>query len=444
MSSEPAPRRARRRADPRRPPRADDPRRAGHRAAALRQRRRPPARRRRAELGVPPRSTRAPTGSTTRPGARSGPTSCPRCAPRAASGSSTSRSTGTRPAGLRTRARLGLDDRARRRSQVTVVTFEDVTALEGARRRSSLLADELRVMLDNVADAITVQSPDHKLIYANEAAARHYGIPRGQALDGLRRLDLPASASRPPTSSGARWTSRGCPGRLALAGLDPEPVVVRSRDAATGEVQLGADQGHRRPRPRRRRAARDQRDRGHHRAQALRGGAALPRRGVAAALGLLAGLRAHARGGGRAGGAGARRPLLGPAGRRRARSRGARGRAHGRGVARADADDRADDGRARDRRRSTLSVDGRAFDAQDVLVAEDFGLRAGAAVENARLYRAASRDRAHAADLAAAAGAAGRPGRGAGRGVPSRRAGARGRRRLLRRLLDRRRASGTW
>jgi serine phosphatase RsbU (regulator of sigma subunit) len=38
-----------------------------------------------------------------------------------------------------------------------------------------------------------------------------------------------------------------------------------------------------------------------------------------------------------------------------------------------------------------LEADGREFDAQDVLVAEDFGLRAGAAVENARLYRAASR-----------------------------------------------------
>ena len=55
---------------------------------------------------------------------------------------------------------------------VTVVTFEDVTELEVARRRSSLLADELRVMLDDVADAITVQSPDHRLIYANEAASR--------------------------------------------------------------------------------------------------------------------------------------------------------------------------------------------------------------------------------------------------------------------------------
>ena len=41
----------------------------------------------------------------------------------------------------------------------------------------------------------------------------------------------------------------------------------------------------------------------------------------------------------------------------------------------------------------TITLEGaeRLYDAQDVLVAEDFGLRAGAAVENARLYRAASR-----------------------------------------------------
>jgi serine phosphatase RsbU (regulator of sigma subunit) len=39
----------------------------------------------------------------------------------------------------------------------------------------------------------------------------------------------------------------------------------------------------------------------------------------------------------------------------------------------------------------TLESVERVYDVQDVQVAEDFGLRAGAAVENARLYRAASR-----------------------------------------------------
>ena len=63
----------------------------------------------------------------------------------------------------------------------------------------------------------------------------------------------------------------------------------------------------------------------------------------------------------------------------------------------------------------TLTAFERVYDDADVLVAEDFGLRAGAAIENARLYRAASRDRGGAADLAVAAAPAGDPGRVAGR-----------------------------
>ena len=91
-------------------------------------------------------------------------------------------------------------------------------------------------MLDNVADAITVQSPDHRLIYANEAAARHYGIPGGAELADfdastyLERYEATDALGRPLDLA-------RLPGRLALAGLDPEPVVVRSRDRETGEVR---------------------------------------------------------------------------------------------------------------------------------------------------------------------------------------------------------------
>ena len=140
------------------------------------------------------------------------------------------------PGGLRTVLVSGSTIALGGGRRVTVVTFEDVSQLEGARRRSTLIADELRVMLDNVADAITVQSPDHKLIYANEAASRYYGIPQGQALDTfsaveyLRRFDATDDLGQPLDLA-------RLPGRLALAGLDPEPVIVRSRDLATGEVR---------------------------------------------------------------------------------------------------------------------------------------------------------------------------------------------------------------
>jgi hypothetical protein len=90
-------------------------------------------------------------------------------------------------------------------------------------------------MLDNVADAITVQSPDHRLIYANRAAAEYYGIPGDieladfDAAEYLKRFDARDEAGRPLDLA-------RLPGRLALAGLDPEPVVVRSRELATGVV----------------------------------------------------------------------------------------------------------------------------------------------------------------------------------------------------------------
>ena len=85
--------------------------------------------------------------------------------------------------------------------RIAVVTFEDVTELESSRRRASLLADELRVMLDGVADAITVQSPDYRVIYANEAASRAL---RDSARPRPRRL-----LGRRSTCSGSRcWTRR--------------------------------------------------------------------------------------------------------------------------------------------------------------------------------------------------------------------------------------------
>ena len=272
--------------------------------------------------------------------------------------------------------------------RVTVVTFEDVTSLEGARRRSSLLADELRVMLDNVADAITVQSPDHKLIYANEAASRHYGIPRGQALDQfdaatyLRRFDATDDAGRPLDLA-------RLPGRLALAGLDPEPVLVRSRELATGEVRWARikatavydSDGRVRLAinviediTELKRSEEAQR----FLAEASRrlSGSSLDYELTLAAVTELAvpwladrcevllvedELGPEALGVVRTGAA-----WLEPT---RMIVPMTAGRVIG---------------------TVSLAVQGREFDAQDVLVAQDFGLRAGAAVENARLYRAAS------------------------------------------------------
>jgi PAS domain-containing protein len=276
--------------------------------------------------------------------------------------------------------------------QVTVVTLEDVTQLEAARRRSSVIADELRVMLDNVADAITVQSPDHKLIYANEAAARFYGIPRGQALDAfsaveyLRRFEATDDVGRPLDLA-------RLPGRLALAGLDPEPVIIRARDLETGELRWARIKAT---------AVRD------------------PDGGVRLAINVIEDITELKR-------SEESQRFLAEASRRLSGSSldydltlAAVGELAVPAIADRcvlrladDDDDAASPPEILDVLRTgaswqepgrlivpmtsgrvigtlTLEIGGRVFDAQDVLVAEDFALRAGAAVENARLYRAAS------------------------------------------------------
>jgi PAS domain S-box-containing protein len=109
-------------------------------------------------------------------------------------------------------------------------------AIAAAVGGGDLLAEQLRAVLDGVADAITVQTPDQRLIYANEAAARLYGLPRGGALAGfsteryLRRFEVTAE-------DGGPLDPERFPGRIALAGGEPEPIIVRARDRETGEVR---------------------------------------------------------------------------------------------------------------------------------------------------------------------------------------------------------------
>ena len=295
------------------------------------------------------------------------------------------------PDGLRTVLVAGSTIELGGGQKVSLVTFEDVTDLEGERRRSSLLADELRVMLDNVADAITVQSPDYRLIYANRAAARFYGIPDGRGLHAFSadELSAPFRGDRRP---GPPLDLARLPGRLALAGLDPEPVIVRSRELATGEVRWARIKAT---------AVRD------------------PEGGVRLAINLIEDITELKR-------SEEAQRFLAEASRRLSGSSLDYDRtlaAVGELAVPAIADrctvhlaDAAGELPAEvlavvrtgaswvERRRMivpmtaarvigtlTLSVEGRAYDAQDVLVAEDFALRSGAAVENARLYRAASR-----------------------------------------------------
>ena len=94
--------------------------------------------------------------------------------------------------------------------------------------------DELRVILESVADGVTAQDPTGQIIYANEAAARMIGYSSGQALveaslrevmEGFEVFD----------EEGRPFPLEKLPGRRALAGEEGTDEVLCFRVLATGE-----------------------------------------------------------------------------------------------------------------------------------------------------------------------------------------------------------------
>jgi serine phosphatase RsbU (regulator of sigma subunit)/PAS domain-containing protein len=113
--------------------------------------------------------------------------------------------------------------------------------LENARLYQELerARDELEAILAGVADAVTVQDPSGKLVYANDAAVRLLAGPVGYPTrDALLNAPPGELAARHEMlgEDGRPFPPDRLPGRLALAGEDPEPVILRSR-YATGATR---------------------------------------------------------------------------------------------------------------------------------------------------------------------------------------------------------------
>jgi PAS domain S-box-containing protein len=105
-------------------------------------------------------------------------------------------------------------------------------ALVGDRLRRS--RDQLRVILEGVADGVTAQDRSGRLVFANRAAVRAVGMssaremldaPRNQVVQRFDILD----------EDGEPLPHDRLPGRRALRGETPEPTVVRYRSTDTGE-----------------------------------------------------------------------------------------------------------------------------------------------------------------------------------------------------------------
>jgi len=115
---------------------------------------------------------------------------------------------------------------------VAVLAYVD---LEHQRAR-----EDLDAILAGVADAVTVQGPDGRLTYVNDAAVRLLGKPLGFS-DRAALLAAPATALAAGFDmlgeDGEPFPLERLPGRLALAGEQPEPVIIRYRLRATAETR---------------------------------------------------------------------------------------------------------------------------------------------------------------------------------------------------------------
>jgi GAF domain-containing protein len=112
------------------------------------------------------------------------------------------------------------------------VSLENVH-LQALMRRTE---EELRAILEGVADGVTAEDPAGNLVYVNSAAAQMLGYASG---DDPRDIGTGGTASLPSMTdeNGAPVPAERLPARRVLSGERAAPLVVRSRRADTGEVR---------------------------------------------------------------------------------------------------------------------------------------------------------------------------------------------------------------
>jgi PAS domain S-box-containing protein len=111
-------------------------------------------------------------------------------------------------------------------------------ALDSARLVTELRArgEELHGILEGVADSVTAQGVDGTLVYANEAAVRTLGFASAEALLAAPVGEI-LSHWEMLTPEGDPFPLDLLPGRRALAGEEPEPVTVRFRARDGGAMR---------------------------------------------------------------------------------------------------------------------------------------------------------------------------------------------------------------
>jgi len=115
---------------------------------------------------------------------------------------------------------------------------EFMEALRAEREREEARA-QVEAILRGVADAVTAQAPDGKLLFANDAAVATLGFDSAEALMAaptatiMERFELIDERGDP-------FPLEALPGRRALAGEENAETVVRFRVRATGDERWSA------------------------------------------------------------------------------------------------------------------------------------------------------------------------------------------------------------
>jgi PAS domain S-box-containing protein len=118
-------------------------------------------------------------------------------------------------------------------------TIRDITARIQIEREREEARVQLEAILQGVADAVTAQAPDGRLLFANEAAVRVLGF---ESTDALLNAPIASIMDRFEVvdEEGRPFPLEALPGRRALGGEDGAESVVRFRVRDTGEERWSA------------------------------------------------------------------------------------------------------------------------------------------------------------------------------------------------------------
>jgi two-component system cell cycle sensor histidine kinase/response regulator CckA len=114
--------------------------------------------------------------------------------------------------------------------------FQDITALKLKELEERSAREQLRIILEGITDAISAQAPNGKLLYLNQAFATMLGFQTPQEVLDLAGNPAMAEGIRKRISlfdeGGNPFPPEATPGRQALQGKNPSPVILRFRMSA--------------------------------------------------------------------------------------------------------------------------------------------------------------------------------------------------------------------